>query len=82
VGKVQQEANEVGLTVSSRLAEEVFELIADGSYGNATKGSDLLQRIAGEEAVGDFCFSGSEAVVGAHQVVAQISWFFGVCHEQ
>ena len=82
MGKVEKQADEVGLAGGGGFAEETLELVADGAGGDAAEGGDFFDGVAGEEAVGDFGFGRGKVEVGAHEVVAKMDGAVGVGDEE
>ena len=77
-----EQADEVALAGGIGFVKDGFELLTYGSERDMADPGDLLEGVAGEQAVGYFGLSGGKAVEGTKDAVGEADGEFGVGDEQ
>ena len=81
-GEGHEEAHHFRLAGGSGFVEHGFDLLADGSDGDAAEGGYLVGGVGHEEAVCDFGLGCGEVVEGAEDVIREVGGVFGVGDEE
>ena len=73
-----EQLDQVALAAGARSAQDALDLLADGSQRDAPQSCNLVERLAGEQTIGDFGLSWSQAIESVEHFIGKAEWLFGI----
>ena len=77
-----EEPNQITLPARTRLVKDAFHLLANRSNGNSPQGSNLLERVAGKEAIGDLSLGGCKSIKSVENMIGIVDRLLWICNQE